>query len=537
MSKNYNIGFLCTEKNVEIGLGAKTALTLVDAKKEESITYNELNEKSSKFAKFLELSGLKTYDRVGIFLPKCFDVFFAYLGALKLEAVPLSIFSNFGSQAIEDRFDDAKPKVIVTSSAMFPKLKNILKNRTYIEKIVISGNFIEVDTASEVVAMDSIFENCSSDFNYKITTAETPATLHYTSGSTGKPKGVLHVHQYLEHITATFRDVHKVSADDIYWCTADSGWVTGTSYGILAPFAAGVHQIQYSGKFNAVKWFELMTTRCNVMYTAPTTLRMLMQQYDKISESVHNESLKRIYCVGEPLNPEVINWAEKVFGVNVYDTWFQTETGGIMITNSPDIKIKPGSMGLPVKNIEACVVKDDGNIAMAYEHGSLCIKAVFSSMFREYYNNKAKYDERFNDGFYYTGDTAYIDNDGYFWFSGRDDDIIVSAGHLLSPFEIESALIEVPGIAESAAIGVPDELLNERVVAYIALSDEAETISQELELKLRIHVSNKVGSIAAPQEIIPLKKLPKNMSGKILRRVLKATYLGNDPGDISSMEE
>jgi acetyl-CoA synthetase len=348
---------------------------------------------------------------------------------------------------------------------------------------------------------------------------------------------VLHQHNSILHQNKTTIEILGLKGNDIFWCTADQGWVTGTSYGIIGPWSLGITQVHYGGGYDAEAWFELLDKEeITVWYTAPTALRMLLREEPGIFENYDLSKLRHISSVGEPLNPEVIHWAKRTLGKEIFDTWWQTETGGIMIANRRGVEIRPGSMGKPVTGIEPGILSDDGAQLPVGVQGNLCIKAGWPSMFITYLNKDEAYRSRFRDGWYYTGDTAYRDAEGYYWFMGRSDDVINTAGHLISPFEIESALLEIEEVAESGVIGAPDDLLFEKVVAYVALHDRYQ-YSQELELKIRLHVTNKLSSIATPQELFFVKSIPKNKSGKIMRRVLKARYQGNDAGDISTLEE
>jgi acetyl-CoA synthetase len=331
--------------------------------------------------------------------------------------------------------------------------------------------------------------------------------------------------------------VLNLSEKDIFWCTADQGWVTGTSYGIIGPWSLGVTQVHFGGVYNAETWLKLLEEEgVNIWYTAPTALRMLLREDPDIFKKAHLPDLRHIFSVGEPLNPEVIHWARRTLGKEIYDTWFQTEAGAIMIANRPGLPIKPGSMGKPLEGMEAAILADNGKPADTLSHGNLCLKPGWPSMFVTYVNNPEAYRSKFKNGYYYTGDTAYRDEEGYYWFLGRSDDVINTAGHLISPFEIESALLEIEEVTESGVIGAPDDLLFEKVVAYVVLHDRY-FYSRELELKIRLYVANKVSSIATPQEILFVESIPKNKSGKIMRRVLKAQYQGSDAGDISSLED
>jgi acetyl-CoA synthetase len=337
--------------------------------------------------------------------------------------------------------------------------------------------------------------------------------------------------------SATARSVLQLTPDEIFWCTADQGWVTGTSYGIIGPWSLGVTQVHFGGMYDANKWFEVLEKeQVSIWYSAPTALRMLMREDNLRYQKYDLSHLKHIFSVGEPLNPEVVQWAQRVLNKNIYDTWFQTETGAIMITNRPALDIRPGSMGQPVEGIEPAILADNGEPVSDGEQGNLCLKPGWPSMFVSYLNRESAFQQKFIKAHYFTGDTAVKDVDGYYWFKGRSDDVINTGGHLISPFEIESALLELGEVAESGVIGAPDEMLFEKVVAFVHLNSGYEP-SKELEIKLRLYIANKVSSIATPQDLIFVEKVPKNKSGKIMRRVLKARYLGQDEGDISTLED
>lgn len=534
-NNQFNIGHICTRQQCENGRGDKVAMRWISQHGERStFTFSDLEAQSNRFANALQSLGFCKGDVLFTFLPKVPVQFFALLGALKLQLITGTLFSNFGEEALLDRLGDAKAKCVVTKQSLLKKILRIsarLPELRYI--ILIDGNEESDDVILHYAA---ITESASSDFTAPITGPDTPSIVHYTSGSTGKPKGVLHRHGSVLHQTGTTQNVFNLRSDDLFWCTADQGWVTGTSYGIIGPWSLGVTQMHYGGAYDGAEWFDLLEKeRITVWYTAPTALRMLMREAPDIFTNRELSSLRYIFSVGEPLNPEVIRWARRNFHKDIYDTWFQTETGGIMITNLPGLDIRPGSMGKPVEGIEAAIISDDGKPVGDGEQGNLCIKPDWSSQFVTYLNNDDVYRQKFKNGYYYSGDTAYKDKDGYYWFMGRSDDVINTAGHLISPFEVESALLEMDEVAESGVIGAPDELLFEKVVAFVHLHKQYEW-STSLELKLRLHVSNKVSSVATPQEIIVVESIPKNKSGKIMRRVLKARYLGTDAGDTSTLE-
>ena len=535
-NQNCNIGWICTEQQCRAGLADKVAMRWISAHMERrDYTFGELNSLSSRFANLLSGLGVVEGDVFFTFLPKAPEQFVSFLGALKLKAVVGTLFSNFGEEAILDRVGDARAKGIITKKSFLKKISRIRDQLPELRFIIV----VDADDhlADDIFSYSKLMEQAADHFEVPPTAPETPSVLHYTSGSTGKPKGVLHAHRSILMQRYTSEAVLGLTPDDIFWCTADQGWVTGTSYGIIGPWSIGVTQVHFGGSYNAEEWFRtLQDDRVTVWYSAPTALRMLMREEASLYDGFDLSALRHICSVGEPLNPEVIHWARRTIGKEIYDTWFQTETGAIMIANRPGLAIRPGSMGTPVDGIEPAIIDDQGLVITDDTPGNLCLKAGWPSMFTTYLNNPAVYASRIRDGYYYTGDTAYRDGDGYYWFRGRSDDVINTAGHLISPFEIESSLIEVAEVAEAGVIGAPDDLLFEKVIAFVSLHSQA-TYSRELELKIRLHVSNKLSSVATPHEIICVGSIPKNKSGKIMRRVLKARYLGTDAGDISTLED
>ena len=531
----YNIGHLCTRLQCDRGLAGKTAMRWIGPHGDQAdYTFGDLERESSRFANVMQHLGFLPGDVFFIFLPRMPEVYFSFLGALKSRLITGTLFSNFGEEALLDRLGDAKAKGILTRKSYLRKLLRIREQLPDL-KLILLVDAAE-HQAADILSLPALLKESSDSFDTPLTPAETPSVLHYTSGSTGKPKGALHRHRsvLLQHRTAT--EVLDLRPDDIYWCTADHGWVTGTSYGIIGPWSLGVTQVHFGGSYDAAKWFELLEkNNVTVWYTAPTALRMLMREEPALFPRFNLARLRHIFSVGEPLNPEVIHWGRKVLGRDIYDTWFQTETGSIMITNRPGLPIKPGSMGIPVAGIDAAIVGDDGEVLPDDQQGNLCLRPGWDSMFVSYFHHEDIYRQKFKHGWYSTGDTARRDHEGYYWFMGRSDDVINTAGHLVSPFEVESALLEVEGVAESGVIGAPDDLLWEKVVAFVALRKGYEWNS-DFELKLRLHVSNRVSTTATPQEFRVLESIPKNKSGKIMRRVLKARYLGQDAGDISTLD-
>ena len=534
-NEQYNIGYICTTQQCEEGLGDKLAMRWLDSNHAKTdYTFNVLDKESNKFANVLKTLGFQKGNIFFTFLPKTPEQFFAFLGTLKTQAIAGTLFSNFGEESLLDRLGDSKAKGIITKKRLYKKIANIRAKLPALKTIIITD--IDEHISDDVLSYSLLMKVSSDKFNVPPTTSDTPSVLHYTSGSTGKPKGVLHLHKGVLLQNYTAKNILQLNENEIFWCTADQGWVTGTSYGIIGPWSLGVSQIHFSGAYDAETWISLIENEnISVWYTAPTALRMLMREDDSIFPKHDLNRLKHIFSVGEPLNPEIIHWSRKVLGKDIYDTWFQTETGSIMISNRPELPVKPGSMGKPLDILEAAIISDEGKIQTEKNTGNLCVKAGWDSMFKTYLNNEEIYNRKFKNGFYYSGDLAYRDEEGYYWFVGRNDDVINTAGHLISPFEIESALLEIPEIAESGVIGAPDDILFEKVVAYVRLHKQY-SWSDELEMNIRLHLANKLSSIATPQEIKVIEEIPKNKSGKIMRRVLKAWYVGVDAGDISTID-
>jgi acetyl-CoA synthetase len=533
--RGMNAASACTSEQCRRGLSGKTALRWVDARgRGRSFSFADLEAQSNRFANALESLGIGRGDVFSTFLPRMPELFFAFLGTLKTGAVCCPLFSNFGEDALLDRLGDSRAAGLLTTGRLYKKISRIRSRLPALRRVLLVD--AEGDPPEGTAGYLRAMSEARDERAPAGASPEDPSVLHYTSGSTGKPKGVLHLHGSLAGQTATARGVLGLGEDDTFWCTADPGWVTGTSYGIIGPWSLGVTQVQYGGGYDARAWMDLLAAeRVSVWYSAPTALRMLMREDPSLFDPGAFPSLRRIFSVGEPLNPPVIEWSRRVLKREIFDTWFQTETGAIMIANRPGLEVRPGSMGKPVEGVEASILSEDGSPLPDDRQGSLALRAGWPSMFAAYLNNEAAYRSKFRGGWYLTGDTARRDADGYFWFTGRSDDVINTAGHLISPFEVESALLEMEEVAESGVVGVPDDLLFEKVVAFVRLAGGL-LPSKELELRIRLHVSNRASSLATPQEIFFCDAIPKNKSGKILRRLLKARYLGTDAGDTSTLE-
>jgi len=534
-----NIGYFCSDRICEMGMGKKIALIWERFTGEvKQYSYDDIRIYSNIFAKLLKDLGLKPEDRICIFMDRIPELYISFLGILKMGGIVQPLFSAFGDESLFTRLDDAKTKAILTTKRHLGKVRRIRQNLPELTKVIV------VDAGDKPLEENEIAFSMEGaprveHFDIFNVERETPSVIHYTSGTTGKPKGVLHVHSSIiaQYITAKW--VLDLRPDDIYWCTADPGWVTGTSYGIIGPWLSGVTQVIYEGGFNTEKWYAFIERqKVTIWYTAPTSIRLLMKEGLKAVKKYNLSSLRHLISVGEPLNAEAVIWSEKAFGQPFHDSYWQPAPGAIVLTNYPGTKIKPGSMGKPFPGITATVVdpKNFEPIKTPGSVGIIALKPDWPSMFRAYWNNKEIYDNKFKNGWYICGDRASIDSDGYFWFVGRDDDVINTAGHLVGPFEIESALLEHKAVAESAAVGIPDPVNMEVVKAFITLKPGFEP-SDDLEIDIMNFVRKKLSPLAMPQKIEFVKSLPKTRSGKIMRRFLRAKEWGEEIGDTSTLED
>jgi acetyl-CoA synthetase len=433
-------------------------------------------------------------------------------------------------------------KVLLTTDSLYGrKIAGLRERLPELQHVILVGDTREATSVEGTVDYLTLMGEAGEDFAIEATQPEDAALLHFTSGTTGTPKGAVHVHQAVvaHHITGQLAlDLH---ADDVFWCTADPGWVTGTSYGIIAPFTNGVTNVIDEGDFDVERWYGILQSQgVSVWYTAPTAIRMMMKAGSEVARRFQHPALRFLASVGEPLNPEAVVWGQEAFNLPFHDNWWQTETGGIMIANYASMDIRPGSMGKPLPGVQAAIVErsEDGSISEITQpnrQGELALRPGWPSMFRAYWNESQRYEKCFAGGFYLTGDLARRDEDGYYWFVGRADDVIKSSGHLIGPFEVESTLMEHPAVAEAAVIGKPDPVAMEIVKAFVSLKDGFEA-SEALRRELLGFARSRLGAVVAPKEIDFLPGLPKTRSGKIMRRLLKARELGLPEGDISTLE-
>jgi len=532
-----NIGWYCSDRICRQGHAARKALVWEDTQgNSRTYTYDDLRVLSNTIARYLQDLGLQPGERVCLFMDRVPELYIGFLGILKMGGIAQPLFSAFGDESLHTRLDNAQ------TSAIFTQRKHLAKVRKIRASLPALRHIIVVDAGEgplqeREVGMAMEKEPRVEQFEVHRTEAETPSVLHYTSGTTGQPKGAQHVHSSLVSQYLTAKWVLDLKPDDVYWCNADPGWVTGTSYGIIGPWANGVTQVVLDSGFIAERWYGFMQKhRVTVWYSAPTAIRLLMREGTEVVRKFDLKSLRHLASVGEPLNAEAVIWSKEAFGIPFYDTYWQTETGCMVITNFPGMAIKPGSMGRPFPGITATVV-DPTTFEPVGHPGSvglIALKPGWPSMMRAYWKNPTAYESKFKNGWYLTGDRASIDADGYFWFVGRDDDVINTGGHLVGPFEIESALLEHPAVAESAAVAKPDPVNMEVVKAFVVLKPSYPG-GGDLELEIMNFIRKKLSPLAMPQEIEFVDSLPKTRSGKIVRRILRAKEWGEPLGDMSTV--
>ncbi len=536
-----NIAHEAIDRHVLAGRGDKLALRWIGRDDQvRDFSYAALRAQTNRFANVLAQRGVAKGDRVFSLLGRVPELYLAALGTLKNGSVFSPLFSAFGPEPIKARMTIGNATALVTSEAFYRRKiepwRNELASLAHVFLTECSGSLPAgtIDLAAALAQALDTFETVP-------TAPEDMALLHFTSGTTGRPKGVVHVHEAVvaHHITGRLAlDLHP---DDVFWCTADPGWVTGTSYGIISPLTNGVTMIVDQAEFDAERWYRLLQEqKVTVWYTAPTAIRMLMKIGTDIARRFDLSKVRLMASVGEPLNPEAVTWSAAAFGKPFHDNWWQTETGGIMISNYRSMDVKPGSMGRPLPGVTAGIVErlEDGTvreITKPMAMGELALRPGWPSMMRGYLNEEQRYRKCFVGGWYLTGDLAMRDDEGYFWFVGRADDVIKSAGHLIGPFEVESALMEHPAVAEAGVIGIPEPTSGEMVKAFVALKDGFES-SEALRKELLGHARQRLGPAIAPKDIAFRQNLPKTRSGKIMRRLLKARELGLPVGDISTLE-
>lgn len=534
-----NISYNCIDRHALGKNKDKTALLFEGARGEkEEYTFSELKTLTDKFANVLNGQGVEKGDRVFLFLPSIPERYVAFFATLKVGAIVGTLFAAFQEIALRDRLSDSEATVIVTNAALYPRIEKIRKDLPYLKKvIIIERGSIEQPTGKGLVYYEKEMKNASSEFKIAHMKKDDFAYILYTSGTTGKPKGVMHMHGDILQAMVTTKYVLDLHSDDIYWCTADLGWVTGVVYAALGPWGLGVTQVLFEGRFSPENWYTVLQDyKVTVWYSAPTAIRLLMGS--PVSPKKYNLShLRFLASVGEPLNPEAIWWALEKFGLPFHDTWWQTEQGGITIPNYAVMDIKPGSMGKPLPGIVAAIVDDNGKELGQEQEGNLALLAsTVSSLMKTIWKNEEKFNSYFMGKWYISGDRAMRDKDGYYWFIGRADDVINTSGERVGPFEVESALVEYPDVVEAGVIGKPDMVRGEIIKAFVVVKEGVKK-TDKLKEKLQQHVKKHLAGHAYPREIEFIDKLPKTRSGKIMRRILKAKELGLPIGDTSTLED
>jgi len=536
-----NIAQVAVDRHVEQGRGGQAALRWIGkAGSMREFSYAELQILSNRFANVLGQFGLTKGERVFILTGRIPELYIAALGTWKHTAVFCPLFSAFGPEPIWQRMSRGQARILVTTERLYRRKVSKIRDRLPdLEAVILVDGDAQPD--KNIYNWQSLMASADDSYTIPPTNAEDMAILHFTSGTTGMPKGAVHVHKAVMTHYMTGKYVLDMHPGDVYWCTADPGWVTGISYGVIAPLAHGVLNIIDEAEFDAERWCNILEEhRVNIWYTAPTAIRRLMRLGIKPAREYDLQHLRLVHSVGEPLNPEGVIWGVEALNLPIHDNWWQTETGGIMISNYATMDVRPGSMGKPVPGVEAAIVRRIGEQAVEVidepnVEGDLALRPGWPSMFRTYLNEEERYNKCFKSGWYITGDLARRDADGYFWFIGRADDIIKTSGHMVGPFEVESALIEHPAVAEVGVIGIPDQVAGEIVKAFVTLNPGYDE-SEDLRLDLIGFARKRLGVAVAPKEIEFKENLPKTRSGKIMRRLLKARELGLPEGDTSTLE-
>ncbi len=534
-----NIAHEAVDRHVLHGRGAMEALRWIGRDgSRRSFTYADLKAETDRFAALLRELGHGKGVRVFSLLGRVPELYLSALGTLKAGGVFSPLYSAFGPEPVRARMTIGQAAALITSTADYRKKVLPWRNElpSLVSVLLIDGE------AGDPGAIDlaAALQRVTADFGQPDTKPEDMALLHFTSGTTGRPKGAIHVHEAVVAHHATGRLVLDLKPDDVFWCTADPGWVTGTSYGIIAPLTNGVTMVVDEGEFDAERWYAtLEREQITVWYTAPTAIRLLVKAGADLAKRHDLSRLRFLASVGEPLNADAVVWSQETFGTPFHDNWWQTETGGIMIANFAAMNVKPGSMGKPIPGVEAAILALEEDHVRPLEgpkaKGQLALRPGWPSMFRGYLNEEARYAACFKDGWYLTGDLATRDEDGYYWFVGRADDVIKSSGHLIGPFEVESVLMEHEAVAEAAAIGLPDERAGEIVKAYVTLKRGFEA-SDALGREILAHGRRRLGAAIAPRQVEIRAELPHTRSGKIMRRLLRARELGLSEGDLSTLE-
>ena len=528
---------------------------------DRKITYNEMFVEVKKLANVLKSLGVKKGDRVTIYLPMIPELPISMLACARIGAIHTVVFSGFSSKSLSDRVEDSQSKIIITADGGYRKgkiinLKEIVDDEAssvqFVKNVIVYQRTGQKITLNEKdLLWHEVMQNSSQECDAEILDSNDSLYILYTSGTTGKPKGVLHgIGGYLTHLHSTYKWAFDIKDDDVYFCTADIGWVTGHSYVVYGPLLHGATQVMYEGApdhpDSSRMWDIIQKYGVTIFYTTPTALRMLMKFGDDIPNSFNLSTLRLLGTVGEPINPEVWKWYFNVIGKKkcpIIDTWWQTETGGMLISPLPGIEtipLKPGSATLPIPGLNIEVVDEDGNEVESETKGSLIIKNPWPGMLLGLWKDTEKYKDVYWSKFeslYYPGDYAIKDSDGYLWLLGRSDDVLKVAGHRIGTAELESSIVSHRDVAESAVCGIPDEVKGESIIAFVMLKENVDTTEDELRSELRDTIRTQIGPIATPSQFYIVNKLPKTRSGKIMRRLLKSIAKNEKIGDVSTLED
>ncbi|MHB1009666.1 MAG: acetate--CoA ligase [Propionibacteriaceae bacterium] len=536
----FNIAHNAVTRHARGPLRDHVAFRFLSGDSASTLTYGDLEAATNRFANVLAGLGVGRDDVVFVLAGRIPELYLAVLGSLKNGTLVSPLFAAFGPDPIATRMNLGSGTVLVTTTELYERkvapIRSQVPSLRHVLIVPEAGEPLPAGTSD----LTALMAASSDSFDIVATRPQDPALLHFTSGTTVMPKGAVHVHEAVVTHWSTGKYALDLHHDDVYWCTADPGWVTGISYGLIAPLVHGVTSVVDESDFDPERWYGILADQqVSVWYTAPTAIRMLMKAGAELATARPLPDLRLIASVGEPLNPEAVWWGQEVLGLPIHDNWWQTETGGIMIGNTPAFDIKPGSMGRPLPGVEAAIAvrTDDGGIRLLGDatEGELVLRKGWPSMFRGYLNNPDRYAACFVGDWYFTGDLAERDSDGYFWFVGRADDLIKSAGHLIGPFEVESVLMSHPAVAEAGVIGKPDEVAGQVVKAFVSLR-QGFTADDALRMDILAHARRKLGATVAPKEVAFLDTLPRTRSGKIMRRLLRARELGLPEGDTSTLE-
>ena len=546
-----NIGYAAVDRHAEGPEAGRTALRFIADEpgsatlSAHDVSYAELGRLARRFTNVLRGLGIGKGDKVFVIMGRVPELYISMLGALRNGSVVSPLFSAFGPEPIETRVNIGSADVLVTTAAIYKRKIAKIRDQMPSVKHVLIVAASDAEDIEGTQNFHRLMDTASDAAPIEPTTAEDPSLLHFTSGTTGTPKGAQHVHGAVAMHYITGRYALDLHDGDIYWCTADPGWVTGTAYGIIAPLLHGVTSIIDEAEFDAEHWYRILQDEAvTVWYTAPTAIRMLIKAGPELAAKYTFPHLRFIASVGEPLNAEAVWWGKRVLGLPIHDNWWQTETGGIMVANTPAFDIKPGSMGRPLPGVDVYVVDHadtegaTGAVRIIDKpgvEGELALRVGWPSMFRGYLNQDERYRKSFSGDLYLSGDLVKRDTDGYLWFVGRADDVIKASGHLIGPFEVENVLTDHPAVAEAAVIGKPDPTYGAIVKAFVTLKT-GYTGDEELRRDLMGQARKRLGAAVAPKEIDFVDSLPHTRSGKIMRRLLKARELGLAEGDISTLE-